>query len=117
MWKKPIRTRYGLTTWLNCFDSNWFYQGKDGKYYGKADCMTELSKAIGRFSGSEQFLENNAGIRFSASYRWSVVLDFVSVEIYGGKLSSIYYSGVKKLSGFLTAVILSLSPNFRIFLR
>lgn len=80
-------------------DSNWFYQGKDGKYYGKADCMTELSKAIGRFSGSEQFLENNAGIRFSASYRWSVVLDFVSVEIYGGKLSSIYYSGVISVVG------------------
>ncbi len=61
--------------------------------------MTELSKAIGRFSGSEQFLENNAGIRFSASYRWSVVLDFVSVEIYGGKLSSIYYSGVISVVG------------------
>lgn len=75
-------------------DANWFYQGKDGNYYGKAEYMNKLSWAIGRYSGCEQFLEPNANSSyFSDGYRWSVTLDYVSVSVYGGKLESIYYSG------------------------
>lgn len=80
-------------------DVNWFYQGKDGRYYGKSEYMDKLSWAIGRYSGCEQYLEQYASMRFGVGYRWSVVLDFVSVSLYGGKLESIYYSGVILVKG------------------
>ncbi len=75
--------------------ANWFYEGKDGKYYGKADYMEQLSAVIARYSGSENYLERQAGssLGFNNSYRWTVELDFVSVELSSGKLYEIYYSG------------------------
>jgi len=79
--------------------ADWFYEGKDGKFYGKTEYMTELSAALARYSGSESFLEGDAGLRFSDAYRWTVQLDFVSVEVSAGKLSNFYYSGVILVKG------------------
>lgn len=93
-WIKPINSM---------LSADWFYEGKDGKFYGKAEYMEELSSAIARFSGSEQFLEADAGIKFTNAYRWTVRLDYVAVTLGGSsdapKLSNIYYSGVIHVKG------------------
>lgn len=99
-----------LNSWLawimpinSLLDADWFYEGKDGKYYGKADFMSELSEVIARFSGSEQFLEADASTKFTQGYRWTVQLDYVAVTLGGSsdapKLSNIYYSGVIHVKG------------------
>lgn len=83
-------------------NADWFYQGKaENTYYGKAECMAQLSKAIARYSGSESYLEKEAGtsIGFSNAYRWTVELDYVAVTLYGGKLETIYYSGYVRVTG------------------
>ncbi|MCM1289882.1 MAG: InlB B-repeat-containing protein [Corallococcus sp.] len=79
--------------------ADWFYEGKDGKFYGKSEFMDELSAVIARYSGSENYLESNSVIGFSDSYRWTVQLDFVSVQVSAGKLSGFYYSGVINVVG------------------
>lgn len=84
--------------------ADWFYEGRDGKYYGKADYMEQLTAVIARFSGSETYLEGqaNSSLGFNNSYRWTIELDFVSVELASGRLFQIYYSGsvhVKGMSG------------------
>lgn len=93
-WIKPINSM---------LDDSWFYEGKDGKFYGKQECMEELSKVIARFSGSENFLEGDAGLKFTDGYRWTVRLDYVAVTLGGSsdapKLSNIYYSGVIHVKG------------------
>lgn len=83
----------------NLISADWFYEGKDGKFYGKAEYMNELSAALARYSGSESFLEGDASTSFSDAYRWTVRLDFVSVELAAGKLSNFYYSGVVYVAG------------------
>lgn len=83
----------------NLISADWFYEGKDGKFYGKTDYMGELSAAIARYSGSESFLEGDASLSFSDAYRWTVQLQFVSVEVSAGKLSDFYYSGVIYVEG------------------
>lgn len=93
-WIKPI------TIMLN---ADWFYEGKDGKFYGRAEYMEELSAVIGRYSGSESYLEGQAGLRFSNSYRWTVNLDYAAITLGGSvdspTLSNIYYSGVIHVRG------------------
>lgn len=74
-------------------DADWFYQGKDGNYYGKSEYMDKLAWVLGRYSGSKQYLEAYIGMSFSSSYNAYLTLDFVSVSAGSTGISSIYYSG------------------------
>ncbi len=79
-------------------DADWFYEGKDGKFYGKPEYMTEISAVLARYTGTKTYLEYPQ----VGSYTWNVVLDFVAVELNNGKLDNFYYSGVVRIKGFGT---------------
>ncbi|MCM1043363.1 MAG: InlB B-repeat-containing protein, partial [Corallococcus sp.] len=72
------------------FDASWFYEGKDGKYYGKPECMEQIAEVIARYSGTYHYLDHPA---FGGAYNRYVVLKFVSVELSAGKVANIYYGG------------------------
>lgn len=80
-------------------DACWFYQGKDGNYYGKQEYMDKLAWALGRYSGSEQYLEAYVGMTFGPAYNAFLKLEFVRVTVDSYGLETIYYSGSIHVDG------------------
>ncbi|MDE6656533.1 MAG: hypothetical protein K2J85_06045, partial [Anaeroplasmataceae bacterium] len=76
------------TPLLDLLDVNWFYEGKDGNYYCKEEYLEACSLVISRYSASNSYHRPA-----TTSRKYQVELDFVAINLYGGKIDNIYYSG------------------------
>lgn len=81
------------TPLLDMMDVNWFYEGVDGNYYCKPEYLEACSLVLSRYSGSNSYHQNASSTR-----KYKVELDFIALNLYGNKISDIYYSGNLKVT-------------------